>query len=340
MPAILDQYLADLQHRPNRRGRTVSPATIRAARADLQGFIAWWEHTHRLSFDVALVLDRELRQWQLHRQREDGAKPSTINRANASLRAFFAWAQREKLISHNPAADLHDLPLHDIAPRSVPPPALDWLLRAISAQDATTRLRDLALLALLSDCGLRVQEAADVQLRDLDLAGAMLTVRSGKGRHARRVPLTTAVVQTFRDYLKVRCPQGIPQIGSAAEREALLMKRNVAKAGQPWEPGLTPNAMRKHLTALGRAAAERIQEQAAKESRLERIAELEALARHVAAITPHPLRHGLAYRMWKTASPAHIQTILGHSRVATTLKYGKPTEDDLRMALEEAGKIR
>jgi site-specific recombinase XerD len=98
--------------------------------------------------------------------------------------------------------------------------------------------------------------------------------------------------------------------------------------------------MRKHLTALGRAAAERIHAQVAKEFRLERVAELEALARQVAAISPHPLRHSLAYRMWKTASPAHIQTILGHSRVATTLKYGKPTEDDLRAALEEAGRVR
>ncbi|HEY0605721.1 MAG TPA: tyrosine-type recombinase/integrase, partial [Herpetosiphonaceae bacterium] len=322
------------------RGQAVAPATIRAARADLQGFITWWEGDHQLRFDLPLVLDRDLRRWQIHRQRNDGAKPATLHRALASLRAFFSWAQQQGLITHNPTADLHDLPLHDIAPRSVPPPTLDWLLRAIGAQDATTRLRDLALLALLSDCGLRAQEAADVQLRDLDLDGAMLTVRSGKERHARRVPLTAGVVRTFRDYLKVRCPQGQPRIGSEAERAALLMKRNVAKAGQPWEPGLTPNAMRKHLTELGRVAAERIQAQAAKESSLERIVELEALARQVAAISPHPLRHGLAYRMWKTASPAHIQTILGHSRVATTLKYGKPTEDDLRAALEDANRIR
>ncbi|MFL5801615.1 MAG: hypothetical protein ACJ8CR_07710 [Roseiflexaceae bacterium] len=39
---------------------------------------------------------------------------------------------------------------------------------AISQDDPTTRLRDLALLTLLSDCGLRSQEAADLQLRDLD----------------------------------------------------------------------------------------------------------------------------------------------------------------------------
>ena len=76
--------------RPSRRGRIAAPATIRAARADLQGFIAWWEQAHHVGFAVALVLDRDLRTWQRHRQREDGAQPATINRAQASLRAFFA----------------------------------------------------------------------------------------------------------------------------------------------------------------------------------------------------------------------------------------------------------
>jgi site-specific recombinase XerD len=66
------------------------------------------------------------------------------------------------------------------------------------------------------------------------------------------------------------------------------------------------------------------------------VAELETLARQLAAVSPHQLRHGLAYRLWKQATPAHIQRILGHSRVSTTLKYGKPTEEDLRAALEAA----
>ncbi|HEX6292058.1 MAG TPA: tyrosine-type recombinase/integrase [Herpetosiphonaceae bacterium] len=337
---ILDRYLADLQQRPNRSGRLASPATIRAARADLQGFINWWEQAHRVSFDVAHILDRDLRAWQRHRQREDGAKPATINRAQASLRAFFAWAQQEGLIAHNPTAELHDLPIEDGAPRSLPPTAVEWLVRAASAQpDATARLRDLALITLLSECGLRSQEAADVQLRDLDLDGAMLAVRSGKGGKGRRVPLTVEAVRRLREYLKVRCPSGLPPIGSAAEREPLLMKRTMTKAGAPWEPGLQPVSMRKHLGELGRAAAELLRARAAKEPSLQRVAELEALARHLVAVSPHQLRHGLAYRLWKQATPAHVQRILGHSRVSTTLKYGKPTEDDLRDALEEANRI-
>ncbi|HEY0605251.1 MAG TPA: tyrosine-type recombinase/integrase [Herpetosiphonaceae bacterium] len=337
---ILARYLADLEQQPTRRGQAVAPATIRAARADLQGFISWWEQDHQLRFDLPLVLDRDLRRWQMERQRDDGAKPATLNRALASLRAFFTWAQQEGLITHNPTAELHSLPSEETAPRSMPPSGLDWLIRAISQQDPTVRLRDLALLTLLSDCGLRSQEAADVQLRDLDLDAAALTVRSGKGRKARRVLLTEQAIRTLRAYLKVRCPAGLPAIGSDAEREALLMKRNVTKAGAPWEPGLTTVAMRKHLAELRTAAVELIREQAAKEPSLERVAQLEALARQVALVSPHQLRHGLAYRLWKTATPEAIRQILGHSRVATTLKYGKPTEDDLRAALEDASQMR
>ena len=341
MIPILARYLADLEQQPPRSGQAVAPATIRAARTDLQGFIRWWEADHQLRFDVALVLDADLRRWQLTRQRDDGVKPTTLNRALASLRAFFAWAHQAGLIPHNPAVTLHRLPVEDTGPRGIPPAGIDWLLRAITRQkDPTVRLRDLALLTLLSDCGLRSQEAADVQLRDLDLDAASLTVRSGKGRKARRVLLTQAAIRTLRAYLKLRCPAGLPPIGSDAEREPLLMKRNVTKVGAPWEPGLRTVTMRKHLAELRAAAVRMIQEQVAKEPSLHRVAQLEALARQVAVVSPHQLRHGLAYRLWKTATPAAIMQILGHSRVATTLKYGKPTEDDLRAALEDASRIR
>jgi integrase len=112
-----------------------------------------------------------------------------------------------------------------------------------------------------------------VQLRDLDLDAAMLTVRSGKGRKARRVQLTQEASRTLTAYLKVRCPHGLPPIGSEAEREPLLMKRNVTKAGAPWEPGLTTVAMRKHLQDLRTAAVEQIQQRAASEPSLARVAQ-------------------------------------------------------------------
>jgi hypothetical protein len=184
-------------------------------------------------------------------------------------------------------------------------------------------------LALLSDCGLRSQEAADVQLRDLDLGAAMLTARSGKGRKARRVQFTQELIRTLTAYLKVRCSADLPPIGSEVEREPLLMKRNVTKAGAPWEPGLTTIAMRKHLGELRQQAVTLIQKRAATEPSLERIAELEALARQVAVISPHKLRHGLAYRLWKTALLGHGHR-LPHRSIPTSTRQGPAVAGDRR----------
>lgn len=340
MADLLDHYLTHLATQPSRRGRRVSPATIRAARADLRGFIHWWEQARQLTFAVTLVLDQDLWDWQEERQVVEGKKAATINRASASLRAFFAWAHATHGLSHNPATALHDLPVDATAPPSVPPDGVTWLMRVAAAQrDPTARLRDLALLTLLSECGLRSQEAADIELRDLDLAGATLTVRSGKGRKPRRIPLTDSAIRRLRDYLAVRCPTGAPELGSHTERESLLHGRTITKVGQPWEPGFTPVAMRKRLAALGTATAAQVVGQAARESSLQRVAELHELARKLSQVSPHQLRHGLAYRLLRNGeSPAYLQKILGHSRVSTSLMYGQPTEDDVRDAMERANR--
>jgi integrase/recombinase XerC len=278
-----------------------------------------------------------LHDWQADGQELDAKKPATINRANASLRTFFAWAHTERLISHNPAADLHDLPTEDLAPRSIAPQAVDWLFRIASAQhDPTLRLRDLALLTLL-DCGLRSQEAADLQFRDVDLDGGQLTVRTGKGRKARRIPIDGEPVRYLADYLAVRCPTGLPPLGSNAEREPFLMGQRVDRAGQPWQPGLQTAAMRKRLAEFGIAAAARVTAQAAKEPSLARVNELQDLARQLVAASPHRLRHGLAYRLLEGgATPAYVAKLLGHRRISTALLYGKPTETDLRLAMARA----
>jgi integrase len=72
--------------------------------------------------------------------------------------------------------------------------------------------------------GLRVQEACDLQLRDVDLAGLNITVRYGKAGKARRVPIHTDAQRLLQRYLdQVRCSHGLPPIGSNAEREPSLV---------------------------------------------------------------------------------------------------------------------
>ncbi len=316
-----------------------SPLTCKAVRSDLAGFAAWWEEFRRRPFAPDLLREQDLHTWRLHRQRDEGAATSTLNRALISLRAYLTWAQKTGLITTNPIDEVQPLPSSALPPKAIHPAAVDALLRAVQTErNERLRLRDEALLMLLAHAGLRAQETCDIQLRDLDLEGMTLTVRRGKGARTRRVMLNTEVVAVLRRYLKyLRCPQGMPLIGSDTEREALLVRFDQTSPGQPMRPGMNQRLVQRVVAQRAHEAAERLRTDAASISSLERATELQDLARQLDSATPHTLRHSLARRMLATgADLAMVQRTLGHSSIATTGMYLTPSDEDLRDALERA----
>src|SRR3989441_6105768 len=293
MHSSLERYLAVLQTK--RR----TPATLKVIRHDLTHFVAWWERTRRRTFDPALLRHEDLRDWRLARQRDDGAAPATINRGLASLRGYCQWATLSHLLTENPASDLEDVPTDPLAPRSLPTEAVDALLRVARAeQHPLLRARNEALLALLIYAGLRVQEACDLQLRDLDLGGGTVTVRSGKAGKARRVPLHPDAQRLLRRYLEiVRCPEGLPAIGSDQERERLLVGIAMTTKGQPTREGITQRVAQRVVQQLGQSAAQQLRTEAQREQDIKRSEYLRDLARRLETVTPHMLRHSLARPM-------------------------------------------
>lgn len=334
MPVTIDEYLAHLQS----RGR--SPATRRATRSDLTGFQSWWERTYRRPFTAAQLTSRDIRRWQKERQQVDGVRPNTINRALSSLRGYCKWAVAEGVLVDNPMKEVPEIPTPNLAPRGISGEAIDVLLRAAGKEpDLILRRRDRAALALLVYAGLRIQEACQVQIRDLDLDAGTVTVRRGKGGKARRVPLHSEAQGLLRQYLNdVRCLDALPPIGSDAEREPLLIGKQVSQKGQPWVPGVQPQTIRKRLKRLGREAAQQLLSEAGRTSDLQRARELKQISREVGHVSPHQLRHSLARRLLKNgAQLPEVQRILGHSRLSTTGMYLVPSERDLHSAIERAG---
>jgi site-specific recombinase XerD len=295
---------------------------------------------HQRPFDLTQVVERDLRAWKIFRQQDEGAAPATINRALSTLRRVFSWAVEQRLLRENLAKEISDIASTPVSPRSLPDQAVDALLRATRAErDPRLRLRDEALLALLVYAGVRIQEACDIQLRDLDLASGTLVVRSGKGGKARRLPLHAEAQRTLSRYLQeVRCPEGLPPIGSEQELAPLLVGIQRAVAGRPLVPGIHTRIARQRIAHLGRLAATQLEEAATRERDLERAELLRASARAVATASPHQLRHSLARRMLKTgAQLPEVQRMLGHSRLSTTGLYLTPSEEDVRAAVARAG---
>ena len=333
MHSSLAQYL-EVLHTKRR-----APATLKVVRQDLTHFVAWWEHTRQRMFDPALLRHEDLRDWRLARQRDDGAAPATINRSLASLRGYCQWATTAHLLAENPAVDIEDVPIDPLAPRSLPTEAVDALLRvARSEQHSLLRARNEALLALLIYAGLRVQEACDLQVRDLDLGGGTVTVRSGKAGKARRVPLHTDAQRLLRRYLDIRCPEGVPAIGSDQERELLLVGMVMTTKGQPTRVGITQRVAQRVVQHLGQSAAQQLRTEAQRERDITRSEFLQELARRLETVTPHMLRHSVARRMLERgAQLPEVQRVLGHSRLSTTGIYLTPSEDEVRLAIGRAG---
>lgn len=330
----ISEYLARLTT------QSISVATRRASLSDLTHFCRWWETKHQQPFDLKYVVDRDVRDWKQQRQQVDGAAPATINRNLSTLRRFFTWAVEQQLLSENPTRAIEDVPSVPLAPRSLSDQAVDALLRTVrNERDPRLRLRDEALLALLIYTGLRVQEVCDLQVRDVDLAGGTVTVRSGKGGKARRLPLHPDAQRLLQRYLhEVRCPAGLPPIGSDQEREPFLVGMQITVVGRPLVPGIKPRVIRKRITDLGRQTASHLREAAKRERNLERAERLKILAQQLDDISPHVLRHSLAKRMLKNgAQLSEVQRVLGHARLSTTGVYLTPSEDDVRAALGRAG---
>ncbi|KPV54937.1 hypothetical protein SE17_00740 [Kouleothrix aurantiaca] len=333
MHASISHYLTYLAE----KGR--SPLTVKAARGDLTGFVTWWEGWRGRPFDPALLREGDLHTWRLARQKDDAAAPTTINRALVTLRAYCAWATDAGLITENPAEEIKAIPTSQPTPKSIPTEAVDAILRAVrSEQDERIRLRDEALLALLIYAGLRAQEVCDVQLRDLDLAGANVTIRHGKGGRMRRVMLSAEAIHLLRRYLtRLRCPHGIPLIGSDAEREPLIVGFASTTAGRPIHPGVNQRLVQRVVEERAHEAAARFRLDAQLVSSLERVGVMVDLAQRLEHTTPHTLRHSLARRLLESgADLAVVQRTLGHSSIATTGIYLTPSDDDMRKAMERA----
>ena len=320
--------------------RGASPASLRAIHSDLQNFYLWWEQTHQRPLVLEQLVTRDLRRWQQHRQLVHGVSPRTINRNLFSLRSLCHWAMVEGLLVDDPTASLQDLPEEQLSPRAISDGAVDALLRSPQTiSDVRLRLRDQALLALLVYAGLRSQEVCDLQLRDIDLPGGTLTVRRGKRKKSRRIPLHSEAEAVLVQYLgEVRCPEGIPPIGSDAEREPLLTGIRITTFAQPMQSGIRTRAVRKRISQLGQIAATQLRTAAGKTADIEQARQLQQWSRQLEQVSPHQLRHSLARRLLQNgAQLPEVQRILGHSRLSTTGMYLVPSDQDLQEAIERAG---
>jgi site-specific recombinase XerD len=126
----------------------------------------------------------------------------TRKRKLAAIRGFLKFLKDNQIILGNPA----DTIAGPIREERDPAILLKTEYKAL-LQVAGGNTRDLAMVMLFLQTGLRVSELVNLKLSDIDFTSREMTVRQRKGRKDRVVPLVKQAEAALKAYLKVRDAQ-------------------------------------------------------------------------------------------------------------------------------------
>lgn len=286
------------------RVRGYSERTLVTTGGYLGLFIEWAEDRGiRRPNEVSKPILESYQRWLFY-WRKPGGKPLTFSSQRQrlqKLRGLFRWLARQNVILSNPASDL-DLPrIERRLPRAVL--SEQEVERVLALPDTTDPLglRDRAMMEVLYSTGIRRFELVALELFDLDPDRGTLSVRLGKGKKDRVVPIGERALAWVRRYQdEARALLVVPP------DEGVLF---VTERGDRFSPA--------HLTLL-----------------MKRYVEAAKLGKTGAC---HIFRHTMATLMLEGGADVRlIQEILGHADLASTQIYTRLSIRHLKAAHDAA----
>jgi len=190
--------------------RLASEHTVAAYRRDLCRFI---EHCGA-EISLPEITRIQVQDW-LVICHASGLAASTLARRLSAVSSFFDATVQAGLCDANVAAGIRPPKQPKRLPRTLPPEQTAALMQHT---ERNSDIRDLALLAVMYGCGLRVSEVVGLNLDDVDMHQNELRV-FGKGRKERIVPLPEGAVQYLQAWLNER-------VAANEERAVFLNNRN------------------------------------------------------------------------------------------------------------------
>jgi len=272
-----------------------SPYTVRSYFYDFQ---TWLRHLEEESMkpELELVDPMYIRSF-VAKLSDSGLKPATVARRINAIRSFWNYLIDCEYTEKNPCRRIVTPKLEQTLPIYLCEEEVNALLAATDKSFYTDlAFRDRAVLSVFVYTGIRRGELLELRLDDVDLKQRLLTVRKGKGKKERVIPIVEPLAEALGDYLELRPDTPHDRLFSTRD------KRPLGRTG---------------LTALFRNAL--------KHSGIQR-----------PGITVHKLRHTFATMLLRAnCDLVTIQKLMGHNSLETTSVYLHVDTSRLRGAVEK-----
>jgi len=271
-----------------------SPHTIGAQQRDLNLLL------NHLDSDIRDIISTDIDGFFLSDQvtRQSNGKlkqTSSINRTRASIKGFFRWLADTGQIDHNPAIGIQIKRNNKKPPVFLVEDEKRILLKTIRSQKGWQANRDLVIVNIFLQTGIRLSELVNLDVIDVSLLEKRITIQAKGGQIVNRF-LNTKLRAILHRYLK-----GRKQVFT--ENQALFLSQ-----------------LQKRITT--RQIQRRLDQWIAKAGIDKRI-------------TPHSLRHSFATGLYaRTSNILVVQQALGHAQVTTTQIYSHLLDESLEEALD------
>lgn len=258
---------------------------------DLAKLKNWAE---RNNFELLKLTRKDLREWLIDLSGENLSE-SSKRRMVSALRGFFKFLMFDGHIKKNPAEDLDAPQKGFYLPKFLNQTEVENLL-LIPDVSQEIGLRDRAILELMYACGLRVSEAVDLKISDINIDAGILTCR-GKGSKTRKVPIGKSAVEWLKSYLILR----------RKKENIEIQNLFVSSLGKPINRQIIFKFIKEYSEKAG-----------------------------LSDVSPHTLRHSFAtHLIQNSADVRSVQQMLGHADISTTQIYTHITDAHLRKTYEK-----
>ncbi|MDJ0799664.1 MAG: tyrosine-type recombinase/integrase [Calothrix sp. MO_167.B12] len=176
-----------------------SPVTIKNYLCDLNYFGKWFEQKTDIKLSPEQITPTDLRNYKHYLSEVLLLKPKTVNRKLSSLKSFLNWASTEELIpEHRTPRMPQPIKEEKMGPQWLDRNEQHALVRTV---EQSKNQRDITIIQLLLNTGLRVSELCSLMWSDIKLTPrkGRLIVRSGKGGKRREIPLNKDARKVLSD---------------------------------------------------------------------------------------------------------------------------------------------